>query len=473
MILNKYFKINFKIQKVNDHIDYIISNLDESLYWTHKHNCLINMSNSFKKRRLIKNTNILKDEINYLENISNKYFNNFNVVYKKGIDLYKIAKKTDFTHDDINQLFDSLNEKQRFLLFCNLMISKKYCHFVVNNKYILEKMKPEINKFAPLFRYLLGYAWVRFYSEECIKKSFMKTTDDFIFDIHTASLLPVFPFNYIKPKDNPYMPIMVHDYDLNPSKNVGGIYDYCLSDIKNNGMDTFIVNSGICNLEEFKLRLNIFCTGNPLNNLFHDINFKECNAVITGSVMSACLQKHHPLMTRFKDQDSPTEKINNYFNEYYAKSDVDIMFLRKNNIYEFIDNVNKFYNQVVVNICQQNNNVNIEQIKLLPHKTVCVFITEDFIMKNINIDVDDKLKYVKENLDDLTIMDSLFKQYYDKTSIEKYNKLIQEKSQTEIDNLKNIYPDIFDKNVSEIKYYVKKQIMNNKFLVLNLNIKNI
>jgi hypothetical protein len=106
------------------------------------------------------------------------------------------------------------------------MVSKKYCHLVVNNYHILDIMSDEIKKFAPLFRYLMSYSWLRFYFEECIKKSFVQQSDDFIFDINTASKLPVYPFNYTKPKYNPYMPILVSDDELKASENLCGISEY-------------------------------------------------------------------------------------------------------------------------------------------------------------------------------------------------------------------------------------------------------
>ena len=56
----------------------------------------------------------------------------------------------------------------------------------INQMTLKSGVEMTIKKHAPLFRYLISYAWIKFYFEECIKKSFVRTEDDFIFDINTT-----------------------------------------------------------------------------------------------------------------------------------------------------------------------------------------------------------------------------------------------------------------------------------------------
>jgi hypothetical protein len=170
-------------------------------------------------------------------------------------------------------------------------------------------------------------AWIKFYIEECVTNINTKETDVFIFDIETASLLPLFPFSYEKPKLNPYMPILISDKVLQSNNNFNGLYDYYTNS------NSPYINKGICNLEEFKYRMNIFCTGNSNHDLFENVNFEELNIGITGSIMTACLQKHNPLINHFYGNDDIDDEVyNKYFNEYYSRSDIDIMFKKSNTI---------------------------------------------------------------------------------------------------------------------------------------------
>jgi hypothetical protein len=480
-VLNKYFGVDDSNFKANEFVCQIINNLEESEYWTNYYNCLINMSNKFKDRTMsfqstrmtdknvasivkkifdVKTTNDTKKE-DYIKEIEltpvskkDDYIDISSVIEKKGYRLYKIGAKCEFTRQDINQLFSVLNEKQRFLLFANLIASKKYCHLVLNNEYILQIMKKEMEQFAPLFKYLMSYAWIRFYVEECLKKTWVKTSDDFIFDINTASKLPVFPFNHAKPKENPYSPILVSDSELKPTENLCGISDY----------STIYGPQGISNLDEFRIRMNIFCTGNPNNDLFEGFDFDKHKVAITGSLMTACLQKFHPLMSRFSNSDTQTEKFINYFNEYYANSDIDVMFMIKNN-FQFVENVHEFYNQLVLNVCKFNAPyAEPSHVKLILNKLGYLFVNEEFINKNIHFDestqITNKVKYVIENISD-DIVKSKFKPFYEQLRIQKYNEIVKDYSDEEIVQLKKRYPDIFTHEGVDFRVYVNHN--TNKF----------
>jgi hypothetical protein len=189
-VLNKYFGISDTNYQVCEKIANIINSLEESNYWINYYNCLGNMTNTFKKRQFSFQSSRIKDKTiaSLLKKINDKKVlpdeskedyikeidiikNKSNIIENKGFKLYKISQNCQFTRDDINQLFSTLNHKQKFLLFSNLMVSKKYCHLVVNNYNILNLMSNEIKRFAPLFRYLMSYTWIRFYFEESISLS--------------------------------------------------------------------------------------------------------------------------------------------------------------------------------------------------------------------------------------------------------------------------------------------------------------
>ena len=245
IILNKYFNNN------NNKIENNILNLKESNYWNNEENLLLNLTNKFKNIHFIFNSKRLTDnnisklfnynhDIYFLHDNTKKYTDISSIINNDNI--YKITNN-NYTINDINKIFDMLEEHNKFLLFCQLTISKEYCNLVINNIYILNMMKPYINKYPHIIRYILSYAWIKFYIEECITNINIKESDTFIFDIETASILPLFPFNYNKPKSNPYMPILVSDQVLQSNKNFNGIYDYYV-DSKSN-----YIHQGICNLE--------------------------------------------------------------------------------------------------------------------------------------------------------------------------------------------------------------------------------
>ena len=73
-----------------------------------------------------------------------------------------------------------------------MLISKQYCNFVINNEKLLDLMKPILDDNMELYRYTLGYTWVTFYMEECIKKTYTTMNDRFVFDLRiltTSSVL--------------------------------------------------------------------------------------------------------------------------------------------------------------------------------------------------------------------------------------------------------------------------------------------
>lgn len=452
--------------KNNNIIKNMIISLKESDYWVNFMNCKLNLSNEFNKRRFnIKLFNNLKDnhdvssflkmlekeqlDENYIEEIykNKKYIDPSSIINRKGFKLYYLEKNSEFTNDDIYNLFQELNEENKFLLFCHLLVSKRYCHLVINNYKILDMMTNYIHKYMNLFEYLFGYAWLRMYFEESIKKSYTKTSDPFVFDANTASLLPVFPLDINNPQSNPYTPIMVSDNILQPTNNIGSMK-----------IDWSKHNSRICNKFEFQERFNIFCTNNMKNNLFQDIDFKEYKMGITGSVMTACMQYEHPLLKIFTTPQNVTEEkiYSRYFAEYYSESDIDIMIKTEDTI-EFMDIASKIHNKIAENICIFNEGSRPENIKKTFIKNIYFFITKEFITKNKDKFNNIPIEAILSQINSDTVKNVLLpviKEEHDKF----YRKELEEFSDEEIENLKVLYPEYFnfDKDTIVIRLFDKK-----------------
>ena len=452
----------------------MIKQLDESNYWTLRYNCLCNITKKFNERKfqlsytkVLANSSIksLLDDLDK-DDVQNNYltmiFNNKNFVdassaiRKFGYKMYRISRDPEFSFSEINQLFDRLNYVQKFYFFCNTLVSKNYSHFVINNEYILDKMKNDNEYFIQLFRYLMSFVWTGFYFEECIKKTYIKKTDRFIFTANTANKLLTFPVSTKNPKLNPYLPIMVDDSSLQAENNIGGI-NYSFQKEDNKNCSQFGV---ITTLQGFIDRFNVFMTGNMSFNIFNDINFTDLGIGISGSVMSACLQENPPLMDLFKGKnvfgsDSSFDlDWSRYFSEYYCGADLDVM-IKSNNPIDFIRKTKTIHNQMVVNVCGFSRGyAEPNSIKYNVIRTIFIFVDEEFLRNNI---CSEKIKYevLVSNLKDEKVVE-LIKPYF-KTKIEEfYKNLLESFNEDEIQSLKIEHPELFELNNTLYEVHLKR-----------------
>ena len=471
----------FKVKITNDfyqngypnihYITNILKNNDSTDYWTKKNNTKLNISNKFINRTFnlsicekindVKLKNIL-DEVNkmpeegdaYLSYIYRKsmYVDVSSSLNKKGFSFYKIDGNLDITKDEINYILDYVdNEYEIYSLAMSILISKKYCHLLLNNEIFIEKLlkfKSDqlnetnlIEKYIPAFQYAMAYGWLSLYTEECIKKSMIENSDRFVFTIDQACKLPFYPVK-VSNNDyryNPYISLLVNNEVLDLENNLMGIQ------INPN------VSLGVNTLSEFKRRFNIFLTSCEDIDIFDNINMD--NLGITGSIIPACITKYNPLMDKFSTLDR-------YFHEYYAASDIDIMCNLEND-FDYIDKFHEFFNKFKYN-CEKNES----NAEFSCKKNAVIIINESYIKNNI---IDDTLDYefVVSNLDNLIVKNKFYIKYIENKIKKNFNYIRDPKWKNEkyneyfeiipINNIKII----FTRTKKDLENY-KKQYENDE-----------
>ena len=450
-LLEQYFNSQEKNTVLSTNFSDMIINTQESHYWTFYYNCLLNMTLPLLKRsfnfNLVRHSrdstvnvvinkikNIDLENTNYLQFMNRKqiYVDASSAIKKKGYRVYRVLNDYgNYTYQDINQLFDCLpNEKQRYDLFNSLLVSKKYCHLALNNPILLDKLQPMIHKYISLYRYLFGYSWLTFYLEESIKRSHIETTDRFVFPINTANKLPFFPYMAKNLSLNPYLPLMIKKDVINGEVNCLG-FSYYLTDL-----DQY----GITDLDGFREKLNVYTTGSSKKSIFTDLDWT--NLAISGSTLTACLQKRHPLISLFEGTCSDDDAtLFRFFNEYYAKADIDIMCNSKT-IFEFMDVVFKTYATVKNNIVKNDKYANEKHIKLVPYRKAAIIVNEEFIRKFICSNTC-TFEYVLNNLKEQDVI-NMFYPYYLKAKEELNEDVSNENHTIESKLRKEYYKDYFE-----------------------------
>lgn len=374
--------------------------IDDFQYWKNKKHCAVSNNNKFSQRKFnleliqkwnLKNSEELDKELQkFLNKISSKNNPSDAKCYAQEITSVSRDKKESVVLDNVKNdtMFyrpprdteimigkahmeelltsHSLGQRERYVLLCNLLMSKNYCHFVINNRAILQSNLDLLLKYKPVFRYVMGYAWATMYLEEMAIKTRIKEADRIVFDIETASMLPTFPFCYEAAHLNPYFSCMVAEKMLNMAKNINGVRT-CVEGQGGGLKDS----AGIVDLPEFKRRLNIFMTGDENINLLEGANWS--NMVISGGCMAAILPKTNPLMNLFPKQNGNYD-IKRFFEEYYGKSDIDIASSYPN-ILDFISNV-KYLKQVIYqNLVKSGKPISPSDINIIKCKSLNIYIS--------------------------------------------------------------------------------------------------
>lgn len=330
---------------------------------------------------------INKDDTNHIEDSVGKENNKNNDKAKeKYRSKYYIDSEYYLSKDQVTELirFVKNDKKLLFIIFNTFLLSKKYSHYVLNNQDILEIMEPFFNAFNPLYNYLFSYAWFSYLKEESIKQSRIITNDRFVFDLDTANKLPFFPYDNKRINKNGYCPITVNSNDL--ENNFHGL---CMvENYQDNGLDT---------TQNFQTKLNYFITRNNID-VFEGVETVSSNSnkwknfAITGSVMSACVQKKTPLMDLVCSDNDIEIKWNSFFDQYYTKSnpksestsDIDIM-CNCNNLSDYIEKTFKLFNCIKLNIfnkCRLKDNETLENVaSIMDNKNTNIYIYKAYVEK--------------------------------------------------------------------------------------------
>jgi hypothetical protein len=446
-------------------IDKKIDNIKGSNYYNLPFNINKNFSIVFNNR-FTTDKQMLK-YANYDFTIKKSKYLNLASIQFKNNDLFTLTPKAEITKEQFNKLFDYLMintlklSKNNINLINKCLANPKYCHLILNNYEILTKIKTFLLKNKNYYKSLIGYSWIRFYQDELILANKITKDNNIIFDIKTANLLPIYQIPTEHIYYNPYLPMLVNKKSLNFENNILGLSPYSI--IEN--------DYGICTLDEFKTRLNLFCTNDSKNNLFDNINFKEYNMVICGSIMPACLPKKHPLLNVFENNN-----LSRLFKEYYSEADIDIAINVKNH-FTFCKNVSKIFEQILLNFCNIFPYGEPTLIKKIPIKKIFLFVKENYIeelCKKNNVVLND-IRHNQDKLFEL-LKDTIIQEHdfnvlkqnnlseEDKTFIKQnmpefaytYNELLM--NNIEINTLISIHKIIYDNSdiLSDISYHSNK-----------------
>ena len=474
--LNQNF--NYNVSSLKD----LIAKLSESTYWTK--GIPINFTNAFINRRFLDKRKIklstIENYVGFTQNIGKKSINNdtfksekhYTEHASKNIP-FKI-KTSNLTFDKINELFNFLSKDNQELLFMHLIASKKHAHLVLNNNHILTLLSLFIQENKTL-KYLLSYAWITFYLEECIQGNKIKITDRFIFSVDIASKLPYFTFDHADPKDNPYASILIHNLEYGP-------------DTFHSVNERFIHTGGVCNLETFIKRILMFLTGDPNNNIFAGLDFKENDICITGSIIAACGPKNIHIIhsqpatttvvgvprvftgaTSAIDTTCPTDIIDStsatgttgciktpktddelfkdFLKNHYSDSDVDMII--KNVDITTKEGYTKFVN--TVKIIHDTIKVKYIETELILTPLDYLFVSKKHIEEHISLDgnISNKINHIYSHINDPEIIDT-FKPVYEQLKAQRRAEFVHKYSLEEITKWEEQYPDMLNNNTFKI-----------------------
>jgi len=450
-MLYQYFNCETYKYFINNRTSQIVKNCVDNEYWTLKYNCdKLNITDKFTKRTFgtkigvnniskLTNTNTDDNKLeceyikrfnggiskDYLHNIdeNRNYVDTSVSVIESKYPSYKVNNKKDvYTKDQISELFRNIKDsKELYETFNTFALSKDLCHLVINNREVLEIMNPLFLKYAPVYKYIFGYAWLYMYTEECIIKTRTRESNRYVFDINTANKLPVFPWCIDDLHMNPYFMLLVDSKIIDSSNNFHGLP--MISNYNNYGIDNFI---------GFKRKFNIFSTGNPNISLFDGLETDEKTGkwkyfAITGSSLPVCSLKRHPLLDVVSDQkDNETIQWNNFFNEYYNDSDIDVI-CSKTNTFDLMDEVNKLIKVITNNLNTIKNKDVSNDIIVKPDKNVLIVVNKQYIERYMIKDYPN-INYVIENFDNDEIKDYFYTEYItvkkniNRTLKQKYNE---------------------------------------------------
>ena len=275
--------------------------------------------------------------------------------------------KFGYNKNSVVEIYKCLTTQyEKYELLNELLVSKQYCHLVLNNKELLKLARPLMEKHSALFKYTFAYAWsCMIHEEEIMRTRSSKENSRFSFDIDTASELPVFFTDVTDPHQNPYITMLVDSKDCDFSHNLFGLYG--IADRK---------YYGICTSEEFIKRLKLFISGDEDNDLLEGLDWSKFS--LSGSIVTACAQKKSPLTEKVASPDlSEDDKHLTYQRAYNSTSDVDMMTTSRD-VFEFMKSASHVLSVLKSNIVDyEEGDINVK-----PIKQSMIIVTDAFIEKH-------------------------------------------------------------------------------------------
>lgn len=429
--IKEFFNINSNFLEFKDNL-----NSSPQTYWNKYNNCNIDTTKLFMDRKMKWNIyRSLNTEIEKTYTDMRKYNlendNYLMVLFKsKGIfdsneeissNLNRLPRIDKLINQEqLNEFIKTLSGKNKFKLFCNLLVTPQYCHLILNNGYIWDYMKPFVDASLPLIKYCLFYAYLSLYLQEIIKKTNLRKEDTCILKLSNACKIPNFPYiqSYINSHPALAAGCLINKKAIN-SKNFYGI---ACSNINR-----------LNNMEEFKTYLNLFITGTD-KNILKDVDFTDLH--MTGSMITACVPNNPQLLNLFPSKNF-TETFNKYIDEYYMDSDIDVLVTIRNPI-ELKKRVLQFKNEIQKNLDSK------EPVTITHTYRGYININTAFIRKKL-------IPYWKDQGVEVDLKNLLIK-FNEPENIELFMPFYENGKKTYYDNLKIDYTkhDMF-KDTPEIK----------------------
>ena len=377
---------------------------------------------------LLKSLEKMQPSNNYLENLGKqtKYADAASANGSSGKRIYWITTPSiDLTKAQVSELFArTTTDRERYDMFNQFALSKDLCHLVFNNQQVLTMMAPLFKKYAAVYRYILGYPAMAFYMEECIKKARCSPTDRFMFTLDVASKLPWFPHGNDL-KQNPWVPLLVSNSLINAGHNLLGLRHLMEHD-----------GYGLVDQAEFDRRFRLFSSGIGKDYLFGGFDFAAAGMAVTGSSITACCIKSHPLMKRTSTTGSADERLSNYWEEFYGDSDIDIASDSRvtPSVFDFLDRVNDLHKAVQGNLTMP--------VKITCEKTARMKVSREYIEKHMDLNVD----HVLRHMDTDEVVGEFYALYvrYKTAQNKEYRKLMKE-----LGRVNPLYKDFFHYEQSE------------------------
>lgn len=298
------------------------------------------------------------------------------------------SSNLNITKDDITKIFDRItNDKYRFDLLNVLLTSKDYCHLVYNNKKVLERNADLFKKYKAFYSYAMFYAHMTLYLEESILSTKSTKYNRHVFDLETASCLPTFPFSKSNLTRNPYISLLLPEDVIDPKTNFVGLetpYEY----------DKYM---GLIDPVEAKRRFNIFCTGSADKDLFNIEGIDQNKIAVSGSMMTACLQKLSPLFEKCSSPDEDYEtRWKSFFRHFYGDSDIDLMCMCES-MTHLISYGTKFITHIMKTL-----DIKRDEITIKPQKKSAIIISKHFFLECLD-DINNAMEtsYTTESLIEL------------------------------------------------------------------------